>query len=229
MRRLSLLVLFIGNSFTYYNEMPTLLERVSASLGTPITAHFSGHGGATLRNHWDEGKAVQAIREHHYDFVIVQAQSSEIIRTPDETTRYARLLANEIRKSRAKPIVFVTWATRAYPIATQSQYTARYRALARQIGATVAPVGVAWERLESRGIELFDGSGSHPSLAGSYLEACVFYATLTGNSPIGATHTFDMHFDIPEAYRQSLEREKLDARTAEAIQRAAWEAVRQER
>ena len=83
--------------------------------------------------------------------------------------------------------------------------------------------------LESRGIELFDGSGSHPNLAGSYLEACVFYATLTGNSPIGATHTFDMHFDIPEAYRQSLEREKLDARTAEAIQRAAWEAVRQER
>jgi len=82
MRRLSLLVLFIGNSFTYYNEMPTLLERVSASLGAPIIAHFSGRGGATLRNHWDEGKAVNAIRNNHYDFVVIQPQSSEMLRTP---------------------------------------------------------------------------------------------------------------------------------------------------
>ena len=225
MRRLSLLVLFIGNSFTYYNEMPTLLERVSASLGTPIVVHFSGHGGATMRNHWDEGKAVQAVRSNHYDFVVIQTQSSEIIRTPAETTKYARLLAAEIRKSGAKPVVFMTWATRAYPIASQAEYTARYRALARDIGAIIAPVGVAWQRLESQGIELFDGSGSHPNLAGSYLEACVFYATLTGKSPIGATHTFDLHFDIPEAYRESLQHDKVDARTAAAIQRAAWEAV----
>src|SRR5438445_8613600 len=109
MRRLSLLVLFIGNSFTYYNEMPTLLERVSASLGTPIVAHLSGHGGATMRNHWDEGKAVQAVRSNHYDFVVIQTQSSEIIRTTAETTKYARLLAAEIRKSGAKPVVFMTW------------------------------------------------------------------------------------------------------------------------
>src|SRR5438445_8613599 len=107
-------------------------------------------------------------------------------------------------------------ATRAYPIASQAEYTARYRALARDIGAIIAPVGVAWQRLESQGIELFDGSGSHPNLAGSYLEACVFYATLTGKSPIGATHTFDLHFDIPEAYRESLQHDKVDARTAAA-------------
>ena len=225
MRHLSLLVLFIGNSFTYYNEMPTLLERVSASLGTPIVARFSGHGGATLRNQWNEGKAIRAIREGHYDFVVIQPQSSEIIRTPDETKRYAKLLADEIRKSGAKPVMFLTWSTRAYPIATQAEYTARYRALAKQIGATIAPVGIAWQRLESIGIELFDGSGSHPNLAGSYLEACVFYAMLTGKSPIGATHAFDMHFTIPEAYRESLERDKLHPSTAAAIQRAAWDAV----
>ena len=50
----------------------------------------------------------------------------------------------------------------------------------------VAPVGRAWERaLRDPAMTLHDPDGSHPSPAGTYLAACVLYATLTGESPVG--------------------------------------------
>src|SRR5437899_3109640 len=77
------------------------------------------------------------------------------------------------------------------------------------------------------------GSGmtlrQHPNVAGSYLLACVIYSTVTGRSPAGATHAFDVHFEIPEFYRQSLEHDRIDAPTAAAIQSEAWRAVSGER
>jgi hypothetical protein len=33
--------------------------------------------------------------------------------------------------------------------------------------------------------DLYDADGSHPSIAGSYLAACVLFATLFGESPAG--------------------------------------------
>jgi len=61
----------------------------------------------------------------------------------------------------------------------------------------LAPVGLAFEKVHQRAIDegsnplevgsdfydLYSGDGSHPSLAGSYLAACVIYATVTGRDP----------------------------------------------
>ncbi len=65
--------------------------------------------------------------------------------------------------------------------------------------AWIAPVGpayaLAWERevaagadplaTDSRFYRLYDEDGRHPSTLGTYLAACVFYATMTGSSPVG--------------------------------------------
>ncbi len=225
-RKDELRILFLGNSLTYFNEMPWITEQVAASLGVAPTlrAVFSGASGMTLRQHWQRGRAVTEIREGQYAYVVLQPQSSEIIRTPGETFRYAELLDGEIRRSGAKTIVFSTWAPLEYG-RTQGQYDEASRKLARELGAILAPVGTAWQALRKSGIELFDKSGVHPNLAGSYLTACVFVATVYKRSPAGAVHRFEVHFDIPEFYRQSLERESIPASTAEEIQRQAWLAV----
>ena len=218
-------VLFIGNSLTYWNEMPWMLERVAESLGDrKLRAVFNGGSGMSLRQHWDRGRAVRAIREGNWDYVVLQAQSSEMLATPDETRRYARLLDGEIRKVRAKTIVFGTWVIEGSDT-PQAELTKRYAALAKELDAELAPVGTAWDELRRAGIRMFDGSGVHPSLAGTYLSACVFWATIRDESPAGATHTFEVKFDIPEFYRRDLENERIDERTARAIQRAAWKAV----
>ena len=65
--------------------------------------------------------------------------------------------------------------------------TEAYLGIGRKLGAIVVPVGVAWQRVlaEHPEIVLHDKDKSHPNALGSYLAACVFYATLFGKTPVG--------------------------------------------
>lgn len=222
----SLRVLFLGNSLTYWNEMPWMLEKVAAAGSPQIVAEFVGASGMSLRQQWERGHALRAIRERRWDFVVLQGQSSEPETRPDEFARYARRLDLEIRRRGARTVFFLTWANRGK---SQDAITTRYRKAARDLGAFVAPVGIAWQALQAKGSDLYDESGVHSNLAGSYLSACVFYATLTGKTPVGLPHRFDVRFDIEEFYREGLEKERLSASDALAIQRAAWSAVSSEK
>lgn len=219
-------VLLIGNSLTYFNEMPWILGRVAASLTAHprIYAEFCGRNGMTLKQHWEDGNARKRLHEKQWDVVVVQAQSTEAVRDSATFRRYAMLLLHEIKVTGAQPVIFLTWAPKGLSY-TQRQFDDAYLQVAHETGAEIAPIGIAWHQLLSDGIELFDGSGAHPNLAGSYLAACVLFATVYGRSPEGAVYSFDVHFDIPEFYRRSLEQEHLSSATAAKIQRAAWNAV----
>jgi hypothetical protein len=219
-------VLFIGNSLTFWNEMPFLTRRVAGSLAADpaLATEFSGMGGATLRQHWEKGAALRRIREGKWNFVVLQAQSGEMMRSPEETKKYAAMFDHEIDRAGAKTVIFETWQPLG-SAGTQSQLNARYVALAKELDAVVAPVGAAWEILQRRRLNLFDPGGVHPNLRGSYLAACVFFATFYNVSPHGATHVFETKFDIPESYRRDLEQETISDGDADAIQRAAWDAV----
>jgi len=65
-----------------------------------------------------------------------------------------------------------------------------YLEMANDNFCTVAPVGVAWKTVRDSfpSIQLYSGDGSHPNIYGSYLAACVFYATLYQETPIGAPY-----------------------------------------
>src|SRR5207244_2968673 len=148
-----------------FNEAPWIVGRIADSLGTPFHADFTGGSGMTLRQHYDRGKALAAIRDGHYDFVVIQPQSSEIVQTQEETFGYARLLVRAVKAAHAEPILMLTWAPRESRD-NQAEYTRRYRTLGRASGVRIAPVGIAWERLQAHGINLF-ADGQHPNVAGS--------------------------------------------------------------
>lgn len=167
-------VLFIGNSLTYANDLPAMLERLSRSA---IATKFSGDGGMTLRMHWDKGEARKLIRDGHFDAVVLQPQSSEGVAHPDELRRYARLFADEIRRSGAKCLLFCTWTPRPWS-GMRAEYTRGLLALARQIGATPVPVAVAWSAVSAK-VQLY-ADDVHPNVAGTYLAACTFLGTLAG-------------------------------------------------
>lgn len=219
-------ILIVGNSLTYFNEMPWMLEQVALSKKTqpPLHVSFTGRSGLTLKDHVKRKQALDRIAEAKWDYVFLQAQSTEAVREPRQFEEYARILVEAIRKRGAKPVIVQTWATLDAPY-TQRQFNERYDAVAAKLHVPVAPVGSAWQQLQSRGVRLLDDGGVHPNVAGSYLYASVLYAFLYGRPASGATHTFDVHFDIPESYRQSLEHDRIDDATAEAIHRAAWGAV----
>jgi hypothetical protein len=179
-------VLFIGNSYTYVNMLPEMLRQISlaAKERRPTEYRMIAPGGYSLEQHWKDGAAAKAIAEGGWDFVVLQEQSLRPISDSSNMHRYARLLGEEVRRAGAKPVFYVTWARKVAP-GQQDQITQAYSVIAKELGALGCPVGPAWaDVLKKRpDLELYEPDGSHPSPAGTYIGACVFYSVLYGKSP----------------------------------------------
>jgi len=183
-------VLFIGNSYTYFNNLPELVSELSSSdpKSPQLETQMIVRGGATLRQHWEEGKALGRIKGSHWDFVVLQDQSMLPITDPEMTKQYARLFDSAIKKAGARTVFFLTWAHQDKP-ETQAELNETYQSIARELRALIAPVGIAWSRAlkENPRLLLYMMDKSHPNAAGSYIAACVFYSTLVGRAPEGLT------------------------------------------
>jgi hypothetical protein len=179
-------VLFIGNSFTARNDLPGLIAQLAAARGKGLDHCLISAGGASLRTHWNAGKAQQAIQEGQYDHVVLQEQSTLPAKNAKRMHENVRLFDQAIRSAGAKTVLYMTWARR-HARDSQQAITDAYTSIGRELGATVVPVGLAWERFLRAHDQplLHDRDQTHPTLAGSYLAACVFLAVLLKESPVG--------------------------------------------
>ncbi len=178
--------LFIGNSFTARNELPGLIAQLAAARGKSLQHRLISAGGASLRTHWNAGHAPKAIADGHYDYVVLQEQSTLPVKNAKRMYENVRLFAEAIQVAGAKTVLYMTWARRHAP-ESQQAITDAYNSIGREVGATVVPVGAAWQRFLRKHAQpvLHDRDQSHPALAGSYLAACVFLAVLFKESPVG--------------------------------------------
>src|SRR3954451_24627759 len=108
-------VLFIGNSFTARNDLPGLVARLAAARGRRLRHRLISAGGASLRTHWNAGAALQAIREGHYDRVVLQEQSTLPVKNSGRTHENVRLFDGAIRAAGAQTTLYMTWARRNAP------------------------------------------------------------------------------------------------------------------
>src|SRR5207253_10950237 len=147
--------------------------------------------GWTLANHADSPATATALVASPWDIVVLQEQSQiPAIEEFRQTQMYpaARRLIGSIRNQGARPLFYLTWGRRdGWPENGMPDYTSMqaainqgYLAIAGDQRAAAAPVGVAWALLVTRGAGplLWQQDGSHPTEAGTYLAACVFYATI---------------------------------------------------
>lgn len=179
-------VLFVGNSFTARNDVPGLIAQLAAARGKQFAHQLISAGGASLRMHWNKGEAQQAMQQTQFDYVVLQEQSTLPVKNALRMHENIRLFDQAIKASGAKTALYLTWARQNVP-ETQEVITNAYTSIAEELGATVVPVGIAWQNFLQRHKQpvLHDKDQSHPSLAGSYLAACVFFAVLLGESPVG--------------------------------------------
>ncbi|MCX5683264.1 MAG: DUF4886 domain-containing protein [Planctomycetota bacterium] len=124
-----------------------------------------------------------------WDFVILQGQSRDPLDGEKwEFHKYAGLFVEKIRKAQpdAKIIFYLTWARQNLP-EEQATITKAYLEVARQHNTLVAPVGEAWKDAFAarKDLVLHASDKSHPNPMGTYLAGCVFYATITGKTPVG--------------------------------------------
>jgi hypothetical protein len=182
----SLNVLFIGNSFTARNDIPGLIAQLAAARGLQFDHQLIQAGGASLRMHWNKGDAQRAIEQTRYDYVVLQEQSTLPLKNPQRMHENIRLFDQAIKASGAKTALYLTWARQNAP-ETQGAITEAYTTIGKELGATIVPVGVAWQSFlqQHPSPVLHEKDLSHPTLAGSYLAACVFCAALFGENPIG--------------------------------------------
>lgn len=201
-------VLFIGNSYIYSNNMPQLLTDFALANGDTVTYASSTPGGYTLEAHSTDANTLNLIRSQDWDYVILQDQSQRPSFSPGQVSQevlpYAQALNDSIQANNpcTETVFFMTWG-RKYgdqnncqfypPICTflgmNKRLRESYLLMANNNQATVSPVGMAFQhsRALDSTINLWSGDNSHPSLAGSYLAACTFYATLFQKTPNGNT------------------------------------------
>jgi hypothetical protein len=179
-------VLFVGNSFTARNDLPSLIALLAAARGKSLQYRLISAGGASLRTHWNAGKALKAIEDSHYDSVVLQEQSTLPVKNAKRMHENVRIFDESIKAAGATTVLYMTWARRHAPEA-QQVITDAYASIGQELGATVVPVGVAWQSFLRKYDQpvLHDRDQSHPTLAGSYLAACVFLAVLFQVNPVG--------------------------------------------
>ncbi len=146
--------------------------------------------------------------------MVLQEQSTLPVKNAQRMHENVRLFDSAIKSAGATTVLYMTWARRNQPSA-QGAIASAYDSVGREAGALVVPAGAAWGRFISAHAEpvLHDKDQSHPTPAGSYLAACVFFATLLGRSPAG----------LP-AEGPGLE--GMSGEHARALQDAAWVVVR---
>jgi hypothetical protein len=179
-------MLFIGNSFTQRNDLPGLLAAMAAERGVRIEHKLVIAGGASLRTHWNAGRAGQAIAAGRYDFVVLQEQSTLPVKNTQRMAENVRLFDEIIKQAGFQTVLYMTWSRQNAP-ESQQAITDAYNSIGKEVGALVVPVGTAWQRFAAKHDRplLYDRDQSHPSLAGSYFAACVFLATLLKINPVG--------------------------------------------
>lgn len=180
-------VLFVGNSYTYYNNLIQMVSLISDSLDTKLICTKSTVGGARLREHWNEEKGLKSrslIENGKYDIVIFQDQSLAAIEQPDSLIYFGKLFCSLIRSKGSKPFLYNTWSRKSTP-QTQPIINKAYQQLSKECGATNVSVGDYWQeaiRLNPA-IEMYHIDGSHPSNLGTFMAALAITYSITGQLP----------------------------------------------
>ena len=237
-------VLFVGNSYTFVNNVPEQLKVMAASKGHELEYESQTPGGRSFQKHWEEKKAVEKMKEGGFDIVIFQGQSYEPVSHPANMMKYGKLLAAEADTVGARKIYYLTMAYKEplgwmkkdrdearrslelYPD-MQDRLTKSYANLAHETKGEVAPVGVAWQLAYESipNIMLHAADHSHASETGAYLAALVFYSTIYGEAPTGMPEKLEV--ESRKKGKTVTTEITINSKTRKALEAVAWKACQE--
>jgi len=193
--------LFLGNSYTYTNNLPQIVSELATSTGDLLIYDSNLIGGYTLLNHSTNTITQSKILSNDWDYIVLQEQSQ----TPTfiNPTAFMDGFSNlntfiSQNKPCAQITSLMTWGyengddqncasnpTVCNYNGMQNLLRDRYIEFSDLFESEVTPVGVVWKYIRENypGINLYQSDGSHPSLAGSYIAACCFYTSIFRKDP----------------------------------------------
>ena len=225
-------VLFIGNSYTYTNNMPLMLQTMATALGDTMVYDQSDPGGYTFAMHCSYATTISKIFSQQWDIVVLQEQSELPSFPPAEVDTevypYARRLDSMIHAndSCTQTMFLMTWGhangdplnCAAYPVictyeGMQERLRESYMQMTHDNNAVVAPVGIAWKKVMDSipSIWLYISDSSHPVIPGSYLESCVLYSSIFHKKTFGCTYTDGLTTSVAHTLQQVSDRVVFDS------------------
>jgi hypothetical protein len=202
-------VLFIGNSYTYYNDLPQMLSDIASAFGDSISYDQNTPGGSSLYAHSQNQITINKINQQSWDYVVLQGQSQNpslsLNYVSSNVYPYANQLVDfiELNDICTEPVFYMTWGRKYgdqsncsnYPpvctyLGMQQRLRESYLSMGIDNSASVSPVGIAFKNsiaLDST-IDLYSPDYSHPSIYGSYLAACTFYSTIFRKSAVACSY-----------------------------------------
>jgi hypothetical protein len=211
-------VLFIGNSYTYVNDVPGIVQAFADSTGgESLAVETVAQPDYALVDHLADGTAQREIAKRAWSFVVLQQGPSSVEVNRDTLRLATKAFAPLVATAGGKTALFSAWPTIArrvdFPRAIES-----YKLAATDVGGVFLPVASAWLATWDRDstIALYDFDGLHASVVGSYLSALVIYGRLTNHSVVGLPRSLHLR----SGYTIT-----VDARTAALLQDAAAAAL----
>lgn len=191
-------VLFIGNSYTFYNHLPKLLEALAEENGKEISVASVTKGGRKLYRNLDpedeHGKEIRHIAEKgNTDALFLQEQSYYALVDYEKFLEGVSGLIELVGAKRN--ILYATWGRKIgaslldeLKLTSEEMTDAldeKYANAASACGAEVSHVGKYFASIAKAYplLELYDPDLSHPSYLGSCAAAIMHYKTLFGELP----------------------------------------------
>ena len=171
-------ILFIGNSHTYYNDMPLMVRQRAIECGYDCRVTMIAHGGWFLAQHAEEPDVRFNILYGGYDYVVLQEHAHPF--GPVEKLRDAAVIINNwIREAGSTPVIYDTWARKSES-ERQEEMNVAHKLVADEIDALLAQVGVNWWDYQKcwPELEMYDEDGAHASAAGSDFAAKHIWETI---------------------------------------------------
>lgn len=204
-------VLFIGNSFTYFNDMPKTVSAMLKRTHPDAVVESVTKGGYFLSRHLDEDDALCGLAKsklsEKWDYVILQEQSFCPVGDNERFMRGVLGLSELIRPTGAKILMYSTWAYRNGSEKLEKtgllyeemkdRLLAAYTDAATAVGGEVVDVGNLFYGIMKEHPEcdlLKDTDNYHPSSLGSLAIASIFTLTLGGKA-----ETVDSISELPYA------------------------------
>lgn len=172
-------ILFVGNSLTYYNNLPSLVVQLEKRKNITINTNMLAFPDYALEDHWHEGKFQRELASRQYDFVVVQQGPSSQKEGRAMLLDYGIKMKAECEKYNSKLAFYMVWPAFAN-LNSFDGVIKNYRDAASTTNSLLCPVGEIWKKKfdATKNYSYYGPDKFHPSKEGSEVAARVIYESL---------------------------------------------------
>ncbi len=165
-------VLFVGNSLTYTNDLPSRVKVLAREEGVRLRVKTLAFPNYALEDHWMDGELQQLINSRQYHYVIVQQGPSSQPEGRAMLLEFGEKISQLCNENNSRLGFYMVWPSKNNYI-TFEGVIENYAAAAMYCNALLFPVGEAWKVHfdTTRNYDYYGPDNFHPSEKGTDVAA----------------------------------------------------------